>query len=217
MAKPQPKRISQLDASSPLTGAEQIALVQNTKTVKTTLATVKDYTDTSCQCTLASRYNEVGVPATTVTYTFQSYTVPANTLSTDGSWLHITAVGKFAATANAKTSGIGFKQNNISVSSIGRATGSYVYNDYYWSIELKVQRSSSSTFMRTAFVNIIPYNAGSQYANTSVDSYTDYVSGTIDWSNDIQIFTFGDSASGTANDITCGQFIVSVNHLDVNS
>lgn len=214
MANPIAKAISQQDAAGPLSGIEVLAGVQDGRTVKIPVDQIKEFSDTSCQCTLVSRYNEVGIPATTLISYLHTYTLPANTLSTDGSWLDITATGKFAANANFKAAGVIFRQNSISVG--GRQTTTNTYNDYYWNIELKFQRKSSSTYMRTAKVAITPYNAGSEVGNNP-DMYIDYVVSTIDWTNDLQIVVTGDSSAASANDITCGQFIVVLHKLDPES
>lgn len=201
MAKAEPKRISQLDASSPLTGAEQIALVQNTKTVKTTLATVKDYTDTSCQCTLFSRYDSIPT-ATSLSYYFNTYTVPGGTLNNDGDWLHVWVNGTFAANANLKTAGMSISQGAFN-QAITITAGNY--NNQSWGTEFRIQRTSLTTF------KVI----GTFHVDTISDIFVQSFSG-VNFSADILLSAYGYSLTA-AGDVTLESWIGQVNKLDPNS
>ena len=103
MALPESKKITLLDLANPLNSADQIPVVQDGVTKRATVDQVTDATNTSCQCTLVSRSDSSSTPATTDEFYFETWQMPANTLSTDGSWLEIIAYGTNGANNNAKT------------------------------------------------------------------------------------------------------------------
>ena len=198
MAFPTPKRITELDLASPLTDADQIAVVQGTRTKRATIAQVKTSTDTSCQCTLVSRYNTVGTDANTLEKFFQTYQLPADTLSTDGSWLEIFAWGSTAANGNLKTLTARFGGSTI-------YTNSVALNNRKWDFTAKVIRTSSLGQITFAFSSTFNSSSGQEAAPTE------------DMGNDIAVSISGTNGTASASDITCEGFIIRVNYMDANS
>lgn len=213
MAFPTPKRITELDLSSPLTDADQIAVVQGTRTKRATIAQVKTATDSACQCTLVSRYNTVGTDANTTKKYLQTYTLPYDTLTSNGSWLEIYASGLFAANGNTKTATIELKQDSTGLSQSNATTASAFNNDY-WAIKLKVQKSSDTTYVVDSYVSVVPNEVTMQ--TPSVFQSVGDVSN-MDWGNDLQICVTGTNGTANANDIQVMQFIVVAHLLDPNS
>lgn len=213
MAQPTPKAISQLDAAGPLSGAEQLAGVQDTRTKKITVDQIKEYSDTSCQCTLFSRYNAVGTDAVTTKKYLQTYTLPAETLPTDGSWLQIHAAGTFAANGNTKLVSVGIKQTSTGLNQLS-STPSFAFNDDTWSIDLRVQRSSASSYVIYKHVTVTD-NAATLQTPGELQTIGDVSS--MSWLQDLQITVEGTNSTASANDIVCNSFIGIAHLLDTNS
>lgn len=207
------KRISQLDAGSPLSGAEQIPAVQNTRTVHITPDQIKAFSDTSCQCTLFSRYNAVGTDAVTTKKYLQTYTLPADTLPTDGSWLQIHAAGTFAANGNTKLISIGIKQTSTGLNQLS-SIPSFGFNDDTWSIDLRVQRSSETSYVIYKHVTVTD-NAATLQTPGELQTIGDVSS--MSWLQDLQITVEGTNSTASANDIVCKSFIGVAHLLDTNS
>lgn len=202
-----PKRISQLDAAGPLTGAELVPLVQNSRTKYATMDTLSVYGDTSCQCTLVSRYNTVSTSADTTETFAQSYTLPANTLNTDGSWLEIMAWGSFAANNNNKTITLYF----------GSTTFSQTYsttngNAGRWIINARLIRSSSST--QAGFVEIL---ANKDITPNSSSGNTTIVAGSENMASDVVISVSITNGTASAADIVSNGLLIRLNKVDADS
>lgn len=201
MAQPEARRISQLDASAPLSGAEQFVLVQNTRTVKTTLTDIKNYSDTSCQCTLFSRY-ATKTTTTSLTNYLDTYTIPEDTLPTDGSWLHVYVNGTFAANGNLKTAGM--QIDYVAFSQAFTITlGNY--NNQTWEAVFRIQRTSQTTFKIVAMYHV------DTLSDVAIASFSG-----VDFSSEIQLSAYGYSFTA-AGDVTLESWIGVVNKLDANS
>lgn len=213
MAIPAPKRITELDLATPLVDADLLVVVQGNRTKRTRISAVKEALETACECTLVSRYTTVGTDANTTKKYLYTYTLPANTLNVDGSWLEIHAAGLFAANGNNKLASVDIKQDTSGLNQISSTTNS-AFNDDYWSIDLRIQRSSQTTYQIHKYVSVVG-NAVSLQTPAVLQTVGDVTS--MDWSDDLQICVTGTNGTANANDITCLQFIVRANLLDANS
>lgn len=215
MANPRAKRFSQYDAAAPLSGAEQLLLLQNEHVKITPLNNIKQFTDTSCQCTLASRYTESGTGNNTLKTYLHTYTLPANTLSTDGSWLDIFAAGYFAANGNNKLVAIGIASTATGLDG-NHGTPNFAFNDDFWEIALRVQRINSDSFMVTKKVTVVA-NSASLGTPGMFQTITDVGTFSGLWLNDVQLSVNATNGTASADDITCSSFIVVAHLLDTNS
>lgn len=206
MAKPEPKRISQLDAAGPLTGAEQMPIVQNERTVYATTATAKEFFDTSCSCTLVSRYTDSCTAADLLENYLKTYTLPANTLSTDGSYLEVYMAGTFAANGNDKS--VNFYLDSH-VWSVPLAT----YNNYTWFLHLTIQRSTSGTSRTSGKWELIPTSAALQTPEVIAILDDD----DVDWTIDQQLAITGTNGTANADDICVSVWTTDLHLLDANS
>lgn len=208
------KRISQLELASPLTSSDMIAVVQSGRTKRAPMDNVRSFANSSCQCTLVSRYNTVGTDANTIKKYLHTYTLPDDVMNVDGNWLEIHAAGYFAANGNGKLISVGIKQNSsghYALYSIPVST----YNDDYWEIDLIIQRSSQTTYVVGKDVTVTPNAATLQTSGNLLTSGD--VTG-ISWDvADVQITVEGTNSTASANDIVCHTFIVRANLLDPNS
>lgn len=191
-------RISQLDAAAPLTGAEQIALDQNSRTKQTTIKAIKDFTDTSCQCTLVSRGRSSSTGADTLETYFETWQMPDNTLSSNGDWLEIFAYGTTAANSNLKTLTLYFGGTSIYVKTIG-------VNNKGWEIRAKVLRTSSTTQKTYSVSDTM--DAGNHQIKFPTE----------DLSSTISISISGTNGSASAGDINCEGFFIRLNKVDADS
>lgn len=215
MAFPTPKRITELDLASPLTDADQIAIVQNNRTKRATIAQVNAATDTSCECTLVSRYTEVGTDANTLTKYLYTYQLPSDTLNVDGAWLEIYASGYFLNNANSKEISIELDSTATGYNA-SLCTASNTFNDKYWEMTLRIQRSSSNNLRIDQQVKVNSYSP-LLVAPVSRHIVSEATGFKNVWANDLSISVIATNGTANANDITCSQFIVRANLLDANS
>lgn len=204
--QPASKRITELDLATPLTAADLIVVVQNNKTKKSTIAEMQQATDTSCQCTLVSRYNTVGTGADTLEKFFQTYQMPANTLSTDGSWLEIMAWGRYAANNNNKTLKLNFGSTTFTTTAL-------MQNNNFWRINAKAVRTSSTTQDLFTELNILVPSA----SGDGTTGCGNFQTPTENLGNDVAISISGVNGTASANDITCEGLIIRMNYMDANS
>lgn len=208
------KRISQLDAASPLTGAEQIPIVQEGRTVRIQVQNFKTFTDTSCECTLVSRYNENGwgnAVNTDVNY-LQTYT-DSLILPTDGSWLEIFASGYYSANNNGKVAAIEISQG-VFVTQF-QVPNISPHNDERWEISIKLQRTSQTDYLAIARYEIVAVSLGLEAPQLSIKKYT--ASNQINWNNAMTISVIGQTDVAAANDVVLQSWIMRVNQQDANS
>ncbi len=207
MAKPEPKRISELDLAGPLTGAEQMVFVQNERTVRGSLDSLSDFVDRSCQCTLVSRFETTCTSAVTFEEFLETYTLPANTLPTAGSYLDVFAKGTMAATATTKT--VTF--------TIGSSTYSFptaVYNDYVWFLYVKIQRVLSNSFRISGKWEIFPNSAALQTPEVLRINATEEGENLL---IDQPMSISAENGTANANDICVESWIVDLHLLDADS
>lgn len=202
------KRISQLDLATPLTGAEQFVLVQNSRTKRTTLDTIRDEVDTSCQCTLVNRFAQVGNAANTLRQYLHSYQMPGSTLVSAGSWLEIYAAGEFAANNNLKIVYIDFGTTSFSITTTG-ADG----NAKGWDFRVRVHRMTQTTQQMTGTFLTFP--------RTSFGSGTGTIfpkgNPTENLSSVVSITLSVQTDTASANDILVNDFLIRVNKMDSDS
>lgn len=215
MAAPQPKRITELDLANPLTDADLIAVVQANRTKKARMSSVKQLIDTSCQCTLVSRYNTVGSLALPIS-TLQSYVMPDLTLPTNASWLSIYAAGGFAHNGNSKA----IKLNITTPSGLDMdfplPSAPYFndgVNDAFWEMRIKIQRSSEITATVTSLFTLHD-DSGSASNPTTYFTITSPLNN-IDFGNTIQFNLIAEGSA--ANDVTVTPFIIEAHLMDANS
>lgn len=215
MAAPESKRISELDLAAPLTDADLLVVVQQGKTKRTTYSQVRTGAQDGCQCTLASRFTTVGTDANTIKKYLYTYTLPADTIVTDGSWLEIHAAGFFAANGNTKRASLEIKQNSTGLSAIVGIPPD-AYNDDYWYMDFRIQKSGDTTYVLHSNVSVV--------ANTTTPLQTPSVLHSVgdgtgsDWTaGDLQFCITAQNGTANANDITCNTFIIVGHLLDVNS
>lgn len=208
------KRISQLDLANPLSASDTFPVVQGNRTKRATLEMVQSLTDDACECTLVSRYTTVGTDANTLKKFLYTYTLPEGIMNVDGNYLEIHAAGLFAANGNNKLVSVAIKQNSTShYTTFSIPNGAY--NDDYWLIDLRVQRSGSTTYTATSYYSVTG-NAVSLQTPAVLHSVGDLTG--IDWdAGDVQITVEGTNGTASANDITCGSFIIEAHLLDPNS
>lgn len=193
------KRITQLDAAAPVTGTEQIAIVQETRTKRMYLSDLRTYTDTSCQCTLVSRYNSVGTDADTKIKYLQTYQMPPDTLSTNGSWLEIYAWGALANSGNFKTLYITFG---------GHTFATPLFNGgNIWELNTKIVRVSQNSQRAFHKYDISGTASGNEVPTTL----------TSDLATQIPISVAGKNNTASADDIVCHVFIIRMNKMDADS
>lgn len=202
------KRISQLDAAGPLTGIEVIPIVQDSRTKKVTIDTVKDYSDTSCQCTLVNRFAQVGNDANTLEQFLHTYQMPADTLSAAGSYIEILARGEFATNNNIKIVNIYFGSTSFQLQTTG-ADG----NNKGWEFNVRVSRMTQTTQEMTGSIVVAPRSSFGSISGTvfSKGSPTENLSTQIT----VQMSVQTDTAS--ANDILVNDFIIVLHQLDANT
>lgn len=207
-----PKTISQLDAAGPLSGAEQFPLVQNERTKKVSLNSLKDFTDTSCQCTIISRYDSipnefVGVGAP---FGLSTKILEANTLLTDGSWIMMYVSGTFAANGNTKIVGLTIAQDAYSQ---GFDFSSGTYNNQTWEMIFRIQRISQTSFK---IFQRYETTGNSTFISTYASNRHTTVTNNVDFNNDI---TLAIQSGGTvaSSDVTLETWISTVNLVDPNS
>lgn len=208
------KRISQLDLASPVTGAEMFAIVQNSRTKRLFLDDLRNFNDTSCQCTLVSRYNENGWgnAANTDDNFLQTYS-DTSILATDGSWLEIFASGYYSANNNTKVAAVEISQGAFSAQFQVPAVSPH--NDERWEISIKMQRTSQTNYLAIARYEIVPISAGLESPQMIVKKYT--ASNQIDWNNSITLSVIGQTDVAAANDVVLESWIMRVNEQDANS
>lgn len=205
MAKPESKRISSLDTADPLTGAEQLALTQNERTVRATMQAVKSFADSSCQCTLVSRYTNSCTSAVTFEEFLETYILPANTLSTNGSYLDIYITGTFDANATTKTLTFRFGANLVTLPV-------KTYNSVAWFLKLKIQRATATLQRITGYWETVDdvVAAAPEMLNVLTEPTENLLTDTT-----LSI----SGTNGTANeaDICLASWIVDLHLLDTNS
>lgn len=206
-------RITQFDLASPLSSSDVIVVVQGTRTKQATMEQVKALTDDACECTLASRYTSVGTDANTLKKFLYTYTLRADLITTDGSWLDIHIAGTFAANGNNKTASLNVKQNSTGLN-VSFAIPSSNYNNDIWYIDARIQRSGDLTYVIAGNGTVM--DATVLNNPQSIPIYGD--GNGCDWTaGDLQICVTGTNSTAAANDITCGTFIINAHLLDPNS
>lgn len=214
MANPQGKRISQLDLAGPVTASDQIVLLQNGKTVRSPLSNTESIFANGCQCTLVSRYTTVGTGNNTLLTYLQTYTLPDDVMTVDGSWLGIHLAGTYAANGNQKLLRFGLKQNSTGLDADFSIPQSG-YNDDNWTMDLRIQRSGESSYVVYQYVSVVS-NAVSLQAPSVMHSVGD--GNGVNWvSGDLQLTVEAVNGTASANDITCNTFIIEAHLLDPNS
>lgn len=209
MAFPTPKRITELDLASPLTDADQIAVVQGTRTKRATISQVMDITDTACQCSPVSRFTQVGNAANTLVQYLHTWQMPANTLPTTGSWLDIDISGQFAANADIKIVTL-----TLGTDIVGAATySSSDANSKFWKFKAKVTRATQTTQTLTGCITAMP-RAGSPDTPKALGFKA---SGAQNLGNSINVKLSVQTDTATANNILVDDFHVTVHYLDANS
>lgn len=209
------KRISQLELAGPLTASDVLAVVQDGRTKKATIEQVGALTDDSCQCTLVSRYTTVGTGGAAQKYFLQTWTVPADLITVDGSWLECHAAGYFAANGNNKNVGLTLKQNSTGLNQ-ANLIPTFAYNNKYWQIEAKIQRMGKSEAMLTVYLSAVDNN-GAALQTPGVIHYVGNVTG-VEWeAGDLQIVIEATNGTANANDTNCSSFIIEGHLLDPNS
>lgn len=197
---PQSKRISQLDLAAPLTGSEQLALVQDGRTVRAPLSGAQSLFANGCQCTLVSRHTTVGTDGNTLEKYLQTWQMPANTLTVDGSWLEIYAYGGCANNSNVKTIRMRFGATILNAQSVAAP------NNVGWFIKATVIRIGDNSQKGLTVSEPTIHTGG-----------TDGTMPTEDLLSDIPISISGQNGTASTNDITCEGFIIRLNLLDPNS
>lgn len=212
---PQSKRISELDLAGPLTSSDQIVLVQQGKTVRSQLSNAQSLFSDGCQCTLVSRYTTVGTGNNTLLNYLQTYTLPDDIITVDGSWLEIHAAGTFAANGNQKLVSFSLKQNSTGLdANFSIPIGAY--NDDLWYIDLKLQRSGEQDYVVSGDGNVYNNTAGALQTPQTIPFLGD--GNGCDWTaGDLQLTIEGTNSTASANDITVNTFIVVAHLLDPNS
>lgn len=200
MALPQPKAISQLDLASPLTSADQFVVVQNGVTKKALFNMLASALDTSCQCTLVSRFDRVCTGADTIEKYFQTYTLPGGVMTSNGDWLEIYATGTAAANINTKTIYFNFGAIKLEVSG--------PFNDVAWKIDIHIQRI---TEVRQK-ISLIYYDGRTFGAgvNKIVEAYENLA-------YDIPISISGMNSVANVDEICNESFIIKLNKVDTNT
>lgn len=210
MAFPTPKRITELDLASPLTDADQIAIVQGTRTKRATIAQVKTSTDTSCQCSPVSRFTQVGNAANTLQQYLYTWQMPEDFLSTTGSWLDIDITGQFAANTDDKFIYLEFGGSNIiSGAQFSGADG----NSKFWHLKAKVTRKTQTSQTITGHITAMP-RSGFPDTPKALGFKT---TGGEDLGNSVNVQFSVVSSTATANNILVDDFHVVVHYLDANS
>lgn len=192
-------RISLWDAAAPLSGSENIPMIQEGRNVRIQVQNFKTFTDTSCQCTLVSRYDTVGTDADTKIKYLQTYSMPPNTLDTNGSWIEIYAWGLLNSPGNQKTLYLYF---GSALSSTGIFTGGS-----YWYFYTKILRTSANTQKIFSEYNVPGVVSGADVGASLTEDLT----------SQVQISIAGKNNSASANDVVCHSLIVRVNKVDVES
>lgn len=211
MALPPGKIISQLDLATPLSNSDLIAVVQGIGTKRATILQLKDAIESSCECTVLSRYNAVTTGSNALTYYLQTKILDANTLPTDGSWLQLFAFGTFAANGNSKSCGININQGaynqNFTVDTA-------IYNDFAWEINARFQRKTQTTGKLVIQFELVSNPGGMAVSEARKKDVIDITG--IDFSNDIQFGVIGINGSASA-DVTCESFIGVPYPMDPNT
>lgn len=211
---PQSKRISQLDLSAPVTSSDQIALVQQGKTVRAPLSNLQSLFSDGCQCTLVSRYTTRGTGANTSLTYLETYTLPEDVLTVNGSWLQVHIAGTFAANGNQKLVAFGLKQNSTGLHATFPIPQS-AYNDDNWTMDLRIQRSGSSDYVVYQYASVVNNSVSLQSPNV-MHSVGD--GNGVNWTaGDLQLTIEATNGTASANDITSNTFIVVAHLLDPNS
>lgn len=202
------KRISQLDLATPLTGAEQFVLVQNSRTKRTTLDTIREEVDSSCQCTLVNRFAQVGNAANVLQQYVQTYQMPGNTLLSAGYWLEIYASGEFAANNDLKLVTIYFGSSSFGITTTG-ADG----NSKGWDFRVRVHRMTQTTQQMTGTFLTFPRSSFAAGTGTIFPKGNP----TENLSNVVSIRLSVQTDQTTANNILVNDFIIRVNKMDADS
>lgn len=210
MAAPQPKRITELDLANPLTDADLIAVVQNNRTKKATLAQIQSVTDTSCECSPVSRFSQLGNAANTSRQYLHTWQMPPDFLPTAGSWIDIDISGQFAANTDTKIIYLQFGSSNI-ISGV-QFTGSDG-NSKFFKLRAKVTRATSTTQTMTGSIIAMP-RAGLPAAPVALGFKA---SGGENLANSVNVQLSVETDTATANNILIDDFHVVVHYLDANS
>lgn len=217
MAQPEPKRIMALDIAGPLTSSDTIALVQNTTTKRATLDQLSSMFEDACECTLVSRYMPVGTGNNTISTFLHTYTLPADVITVDGSWLKIHAAGTFAANGNTKYVSLFIKQDSTGLNAPIIAFPAFGYNDDAWLIEMKIQRSGATTRTDSGYISSTAANPPA-LATPGVINLTSDGTAPATWeTGDLQFCIVASNGTASANDIVCNSFIIEAHLLDPNS
>jgi len=134
--------------------------------------------------TLTLETTAVGTDADTTEKTLWSYTLPANTLTTDGQALYVVVAGGAGATANTKTWRL--KVNATVIGS--RATAA---NNTGWGSEAYLIRTDSTT-LTGAHLN--------QYGTTGITNLVP-ATATVDFTQAITLSVTGQNSVAAANDL----------------
>lgn len=122
----------------------------------------------------------VALPATTTETTLQSYTLPANTLITNGQLIRVSASGTFVTNANTKTVRLYFGSTAVATTSV---TSSFSQ----WTLDGRVIRVGAASEL--SFFNIL---TGPSVQNTAAETLA----------NPVLIKLTGQNTAASA-DITC--------------
>ena len=174
--------INDLDASK-LTGtlsADRIAVksIPNSKMVDNGL--------------LSSKYSDTGTTAVTTLETLYSYTLPGDTVDTDGDGIQITAYGSFAGNANTKTIAIQVAGYTYTTNAVTTAPNGV---DFKATVEVLRSGATGAIGFGDMVVGAIPQGV-------------DNSKGGITWANDVIVAFVAQNGTAAANDIVLSQVIV---------
>lgn len=214
MAQPEPKRIMELDLAGPLTSSDTVAIVQGTITKRTPISNFRPLFDDGCECTLVSRYTTMGTDANTQLKYLYTYTLPANVMTVDGSYLEVHAAGLFAGNGNSKYVAIELRDGGTPrlITPIPDA----VYNGTCWLISIKYQRAGELLYVASEYVSVCGCAGGALDTPQVLHGFIE--GNAVDWTGgEVQICVVAQNGTASANDVICNSFIIDAHMMDPNS
>jgi len=139
--------------------------------------------------TLNTSGTTAGTPASTTETDLVSYTMPADTINTDGQCIYIKAYGDTGATANTKTLKL-----YIGATAQGQNSGITAPNNLPWTCEVWLIRTGSAA--QKGYVKWT-FEGGAGAEDTEIDLFTD----TEDFTADMVLKITGTNGTAAANDI----------------